>query len=231
MFLFLFSFALQKELGKHRQYSLELIAGATKNFAEDLKVASGATFDVFHCEIEGAPASAKCMRMPEIRSPDVLVELRHRFEAELASLRRFQHERIEKILGVAISDQVDAPYSFVLVFERLEEGSLADWLSAPDGSPSDKPILTAGERVDIALGAVIGISFLHVHDDQAQGGSGAAASGLRKLHRNVKSANIGLARRRCDGPLFSKMLDCGSCEADRGADGAASAAAAAEAGG
>jgi len=201
---------------------MALVASATKNFNEAGRIGSGATGDVFRGEIDGAPVAAKCLRLPKIRNPEMRLELRRRFDAELGTLRRFQHERVVKILGYAISDEEDAPYPFVLVFELLEEGSIADWLRKANGDPSGKPILSAGERVDIALGAVLGISFLHGLSDDQEGGGGAAG-GLCVLHRDVKSANVGLARRRRDGPLCPKILDCGLAKAIRGADEAAAA--------
>jgi len=211
------------------QLSFAKIMAATNGFAAAGKIGEGATGEVFRGELDGVPIAAKCLKLPPAATPEARAELKRRFNAELKTLTQFQHARIVKILGFAEFDAPGAPYPLVLVFELLKEGSLADWLQGFDGSAAPRGILTAIERVDIALGAAAGLAYLHGLRAEAEGGGGGGggggATGPPVLHRDVKSANIGLTRLVKGGPLSPKILDCGLAKAIRGADGAAAAAA------
>lgn len=212
------------------QISFTKVAAATNNFAATRKIGEGATGEVFEGDLDGVPIAAKCLKLPPAATPEAMVELRRRFDAERATLTRFLHTRVVKIIGFAVGEP-GAQYPLVLVLEFLEEGSLADWLRDSDGSASAKGILTAIERVDIAQGACAGLAYFHGLRDETDGpvvgggGGGGGAAGSPVLHRDVKSANIGLTRLVKGGPLSPKILDCGLAKAIRGADGAAAAAA------
>jgi serine/threonine protein kinase len=70
-------------------------------------------------------------------------------------------------------------------------------------------------RLDIAIDVGVGLAYLH-------GGGGAAGNaGAAILHRDIKSANVGLTLR--GGALHAKLLDCSLAKAVR--DGAGSAGA------
>ena len=198
------------------------VAAATNGFAAARRIGAGATGEVFRGLLEGAPAAVKLLKLPPQASDEQREQLRARFRAELETLRRFAgHPRVARLRGFAIDEAAASPRPFALVLELLEEGSLADHLRSAAGAAPQKPPLTALERVDAALGAAQGLAFLHgLRDESAVGeGYADAADAKRVVHRDVKSANIGLTRH--NGALFAKLLDCGVAKAMRppGEDG------------
>jgi hypothetical protein len=226
-----------------RQYvsrvSFDRLRAATSSFAEANKIGSGATGDVYRGDLDGAPVAVKVLKL-KVRSPEVRAATELAFRRELGVLSQYRHARLVKILGFASSSsEADSEAPFALVFEFLSEGSLADWLRAPNGSAPKKTRaggagLSAIERVDIALGAAGALSFLHGQEahvgDSSGGGAEPPAAGAGAappvlpspsavvLHRDVKAANIGITK--IGGALYAKLLDCGLAKAVKGDDAA-----------
>jgi hypothetical protein len=152
-------------------------------------------------------------------SPEALAHLERRFRAELQTLARFRHPRIVRLTHYAI-EGAKPP---LLVFELLEHGSLADHLCGPKGEAPARAPLSAAERVDAALGVAHGLAFLHglVEEEEAAGAGGGGGGGQAVVHRDVKSANVGLSRAPPGGAgeYFAKILDCGLAKALRGGGG------------
>ena len=137
----------------------------------------------------------------------------------------YKHVRLVTLLGWAEDDNPKAPNPFALVFELLPNGSLADWLRGHDGSPAEREGgLSSLARMDIALGVAAGLGFLHGLREEDDGLYAAAAEAGVSLHRDVKSANVGLGAQPGGGSPYAKILDCGLAKAVKG--GAAEAAAA-----
>lgn len=194
---------------------------ATKGFPATAILGSGATGEVYSGEIEGVPVAIKRLKLPAGSSEGARDELQRRFRAELAILASYKHPRIVRLLAWAENEDHGSLNPWALVFELLADGSLADWLKGPDGQPQPKgkAPLSALQRVNIALGTCAGLRFLHGLRDP---GDGEGAPSQPVLHRDVKSANIGLG-----AGGYAKILDCGLAKATRGgAVGAAGAAAA-----
>jgi serine/threonine protein kinase len=119
-----------------------------------------------------------------------------------------------RLLCYAIDEDPAARHPFVLAFELLEEGSLADHLRGPGGEAPRAAPLTPLERIDAALGAAAGLAHLHGLREAVEPGAAGAAAQAPLLHRDVKSANIGLTR--VGGALYAKVLDCGLARALKG---------------
>lgn len=221
--------------------SFSRVRAATENFAEARLIGSGATGDVYSGQIEDQAVAVKLLNLPEVAAPTAKAALQRTFHRELAVLSSYRNPRLVRLQHFAQDTAAESRHPFALVFELLEGGSLADWLRCPSGEPARRTRagglpLTALQRIDIALGAASGVAFLHGQrevdneDDAAPaaGGAGgprasrpAAASdpgaegAAPVLHRDIKSANIGLAILR-DGTIYSKLLDCGLAKALRG---------------
>ena len=170
------------------------------------KLGEGATGEVFRGALEGAPIAVKRLRLPPDASPLVLAMLQKRFRAELGTLSSFQHPRIVRLLHFA-EDAASPAHPFSLVFELLEEGSLADWLRGDRGEAAARGALAPLERLDAALGVAHGLAYLHGIDSGGGGGGGSgSAAGEPTVHRDVKSANVGFTR--IGGDLYAKLLEC-----------------------
>ena len=203
------------------------LAAATGGFAAGRRIGVGATGEVFSGDLGGERIAVKRLRLPVGAAAGDRVDLRRRFEAEVRALAHFRHPRIVQLLCHGVSGDGAAAAPFVIALEYLEGGSLADWLRGRDGSAPARAWrggrgLPALLRLDIAIGAGVGLAYLHGMREpvEAGGGGGGGGSGSpRVLHRDVKSANIGLAM--MGEAVYAKILDCGLAKALRGDDPAA----------
>ena len=218
------------------------LAAATRGWSREALVGKGATGEVFRGELDGIPIAVKRLQVPQGADLKSRADLGRRFAAELSVLSAYRHARLVRLLGWAKEKVADAEHPFALAFELLEGGSVADWLLGPSGEPAKRsPSLPSLARVDIALGAAAGLAYLHgFRDEAAEGagaGAGAAAAAVATIgggaspeaavmHRDVKSANIGLSVVGSgEGALYAKLLDCGLAKALRGGAGDAEIAA------
>ena len=193
-----------------RRVPFETLARSCAAFSAAHKIGEGATGEVFRGRLAGADVALKRLRLPESATPAARAALVRAFNAELATLSAYRHVRLVRLLAYARDEDAASRHPFVLVFELLEEGSLADHLRGPGGEPARLAPLTPLERIDAALGAAAGLAYLHGLRC-ATSGAGAAASAAPVLHRDVKSANIGLVR--IGGALYTKVMDCGLARA------------------
>ena len=211
-------------------YPFSKIISATNTFSTTL--GQGATGEVFSGILDGIPIAVKRLKLSDAERIDVRQELNRRFHAELKALRKYAHPRVVRILGFSVDDDKKALHPFAIILELLEGGSLGDWLFGPNNEPPHRVHrerdggahhLSALERVDIALGSASGLAYLHGYRDvEDTGGRSATISPEEQvLHRDVKSANIGLALHG-GGLLYAKLLDCGLAKALKGGDIASS---------
>lgn len=206
-------------------------------FCAAARIGEGATGDVFRGELDGAAVAVKRLKMRASADPAERAELELRFRAELNALSCYAHPRVVRLKAFAIAEDhcsttgpaggaaATVDYPFALVFDYLDGGSLRDWLrSAGANSAEPLRVLRGGrqfgalERVDVALGAAAGLRFLHGLREPGLEGAPVATV----LHRDVKSANIGIALRP-DGSMYAKLLDCGLAKAVRGNQAAGAA--------
>jgi serine/threonine protein kinase len=191
-----------------QRVSFAMLTDSTHAFST--KLGEGATGAVYRGEIRGEPVAIKRLKLAMGATPENRATLEKAFRAELTILSTFRHPRLVRLDSFAIDTEPASQHPFALVFELLTEGSLADHLRGSSGAPAEKAVLSALERIDCALGAAAGIAYLHGLRD-AGDGAGAQA-GAPTLHRDIKSANIGLTRNG-GGALHSKVLDCGLAKA------------------
>eukprot|EP00613_Pedinella_sp_CCMP2098_P009859 CAMPEP_0171646524 /NCGR_PEP_ID=MMETSP0990-20121206/34843_1 /TAXON_ID=483369 /ORGANISM="non described non described, Strain CCMP2098" /LENGTH=217 /DNA_ID=CAMNT_0012223435 /DNA_START=99 /DNA_END=747 /DNA_ORIENTATION=- len=162
---------------------------ATNSFSTEAKIGEGATGEVFRANLDGVPVAVKRLKLPEGATNFAREELERRFRAEFDTLSTYQHARIVKLLGWGGDGDPNSLHPFCLVFELLEGGSLADRLLSPSGEQPAIGPLSNLSRLDIALGVGAGLIFLH---GLREPGDDANAPLQAALHRDVKSANIGL---------------------------------------
>lgn len=204
----------------------ELKASVTFNGVPwNTKLGEGATGEVFRGVLDDAPVAVKRLRLSPHAPREAIEALQRRFRAELATLSSFQHPRLVKLLR-SCEDPGSGIHPFSLVFELLEEGSLADWLRSERGEKSIRGVLPPLARIDAAIGVAQGLAYLHVNlqgeeeaRDMEEEGVAVVRAGVPTVHRDVKSANVGFTR--IGGALYAKILDCGLAKALRGDAGQA----------
>ncbi|PWA72585.1 leucine-rich repeat protein [Artemisia annua] len=153
----------------------------------------------------GHGGSGKVYRVPVNQSGDIVavkkfsskknldLRLEKEFLAEVKILSTIRHSNIVKLMGCISCDN-----SKLLVYEYLENRSLDRWLhqkQTPGRGPSGSVrhvVLDWPKRLQIALGAARGLSYMH-HD---------CTPGV--VHRDVKSSNILL-----DSEFNAKIADFG----------------------
>nr|DAD44581.1 TPA_asm: hypothetical protein HUJ06_002810 [Nelumbo nucifera] len=120
-------------------------------------------------------------------------KLEKEFEAEVKILGIIRHSNIVKLMCCICSEK-----SRLLVYEFMENGSLDRWLHGkkrgllPSGGSIHDAILDWPRRLQIAIGAANGLSYMH-HDCRSP-----------IIHRDVKSSNILL-----DSDFSAKIADFG----------------------
>ena len=184
-----------------RLYTSAELSRATQNFARDRLIGQGATGEVFRGTTNGNndDIAVKRLKLPPGANAITRQDLQRRFQAEFDTLATYQHVRLVRLLGWSEDPDPASLHPFGLVFELLNGGSLADWLRGPNGEPAVAASragagfahyapLTALSRVEIAMGAVAGLGFLHGLREEGEERTEQRAA----LHRDVKSANIGL---------------------------------------
>ena len=206
-----------------KRIPFEKLITSTSNFAKSL--GEGATGEVYQGNLDGIPIAVKRLKLVDADKISFRIELERRFYAELKVLRKFAHPRIVRILGFSVDDNKSSQHPFAIVLELLEGGSLSDWLKSPNDEAPKRTYrgggsLSASDRLDIALGTASGLAYLHGFREEeniSEGLSSGGPSTIQELvlHRDVKSANIGLAIHG-GGSLYSKLLDCGLAKALKG---------------
>lgn len=141
----------------------EDIMRMTENLSEKYIIGYGASSTVYKCVLKNCrPVAIKRLYS---HYPQYLKE----FETELETVGSIKHRNLVCLQGYSLS-----PSGNLLFYDYMENGSLWDVLHGP----TKKTKLDWDTRLQIALGAAQGLSYLH-HDCDP-----------RIIHRDVKSSNI-----------------------------------------
>ncbi|OAY26929.1 LRR receptor-like serine/threonine-protein kinase ERECTA [Manihot esculenta] len=141
----------------------EDIMRMTENLSEKYIIGYGASSTVYKCVLKNCkPVAIKRLYS---HYPQCLKE----FETELETVGSIKHRNLVSLQGYSLS-----PSGNLLFYDYMENGSLWDLLHGP----TKKKKLDWDTRLQIALGAAQGLSYLH-HDCNP-----------RIIHRDVKSSNI-----------------------------------------
>ena len=184
------------------KFSYQQLVEATHNFSELLgeggfgKVYKGTIVVVVE---KGKKAGTKQLLPIAVKVLKRTINVRDgeaekQFRAEVSTLGKIHHVNLVGLLGYYIG--VRAPEKRILVYEFIENGSLAEHLSG-----EVKPLLSWEARYSIALGTARGIAYLH-HDCFPP-----------ILHRDVKPNNILL-----DSRWEAKIADFGLAKPILGVD-------------
>ncbi|XP_043706623.1 LRR receptor-like serine/threonine-protein kinase ERECTA isoform X1 [Telopea speciosissima] len=141
----------------------EDIMRMTENLSEKYVIGYGASSTVYKCVLKNCkPVAIKRLYS---HYPQSLKE----FETELEIVGNIKHRNLVSLQGFCLS-----PSGNLLFYDYMENGSLWDLLHGP----SKKKKFDWEARLRIAVGAALGLAYLH-HDCSP-----------RIIHRDVKSSNI-----------------------------------------
>ncbi|XP_052627673.1 receptor-like protein kinase HERK 1 [Lactuca sativa] len=149
---------------EHLRIPLEAIRSATNDFAKDNCIGEGGLGKVYKGELLLFKGRTKVALK---RLDRIALQRNREFWMEIMMLSQYRHENIVSFLGFC--DEKDEK---ILVYEYASNNSLDLHLDSKD--------LTWVQRLSICIGAARGLEYLH----------DPAGSQQRKLHRDVKSANI-----------------------------------------
>ncbi|KAL6961153.1 hypothetical protein U1Q18_038916, partial [Sarracenia purpurea var. burkii] len=174
--------------GLCRLFSLDEVLSATKNFDNELVIGRGGFGEVYKAFIDGG-ATAVAMKRLNSRSKQGAAE----FWTEIDMLSNLRHVHLVSLIGYC-----DEGHEMILVYEYMENGTLAEHLYKINGSHNNGTIchdLSWEQRLKICLGAARGLDYLHT----------GTRHGL--IHRDVKTTNILL-----DKDWIAKIADFGLCK-------------------
>lgn len=166
-------------------FSLSDLKRATRDFRPDTMLGEGGFGGVFKGWIDPnsyAPCKVGAGLAVAVKksSPDSSQGLRE-WQAEVQFLGKFSHGNLVKLLGYCWEDNI-----FLLVYEYMQKGSLENHLFRKGAEP-----LSWHTRINIAIGAAKGLSFLHNSENSV-------------IYRDFKTSNILL-----DSDFNAKLSDFG----------------------
>ncbi|XP_042490422.1 probable receptor-like protein kinase At1g30570 [Macadamia integrifolia] len=161
-------------VGKH--FRIAEIQAATKNFDDSLVIGVGGFGKVYKGVLDDGTMAAFKRANPQ--SKQGLEE----FETEIEMLSKLRHKHVVSLIGFCKEKN-----EMVLVYEYMANGTIENHLSG-----SCLPPLTWKQRLEICMGAALGLHYLHTW----------AEYGI--IHRDVKTSNILL-----DENFVAKLADFG----------------------
>ncbi|KAM7489249.1 hypothetical protein LguiB_026733 [Lonicera macranthoides] len=153
-----------------RRFTFAEIRVATRNFSQGFVIGKGGFGKVFKGIIDNGATTVAIKRLDPMSKQGG-----KEFTTEIEMLSKIRHSHVVSLIGYC--DEND---EMILVYDYVENGSLADHLykeKARDGSNYN---MSWVKRVKICIGAARGLDYLHT-------GTGILQ---RVIHRDVKSSNI-----------------------------------------
>ncbi|XP_056173745.1 L-type lectin-domain containing receptor kinase IX.1-like [Syzygium oleosum] len=150
-----------------KKFSYAELRIATNSFATDQKLGEGGFGIVYkgHIGKDRTPVAVKKIRSGSCQG-------REEFICEVKSLSQLGHRHLVQLKGYCHEAN-----KFVLVYEFMRQGSLADHLF------ENKPLLTWKRRYNIALGLASALHYLHKQFRRCV------------IHRDIKSSNVMLNKK------------------------------------
>ncbi|KAL6952298.1 hypothetical protein U1Q18_045255 [Sarracenia purpurea var. burkii] len=173
--------------GLCRRFSLAELLSATNNFDNELVIGRGGFGEVYKAVIDGGATAVAMKRLNSLSSKQGEAE----FRTEIHILSNLRHAHLVSLIGYC-----DEGHEMILVYEYMENGTLADHLYKINGSDNNVTIchdLSWEQRLNICIGAARGLDYLHTWHNS--------------IHRDVKTANILL-----DNDWVAKIADFGLCK-------------------
>jgi serine/threonine protein kinase len=169
-----------------RQFSIDEILTATKDFDDSLVLGQGGFATVYRGEIDNGTLTV-AIKKSKSMSP----ELRKEFRDEILMVSKFRHSHLVSLIGYCETDN-----EMILVYEYMDGGTLEENLHK---LTNDRVPLCWVERLKISICVARGLDYLHT-------GTGI---NNKVIHRDIKSSNILLDQNRAVAKIsdfgFSKI--------------------------
>ncbi|BFG26514.1 hypothetical protein CerSpe_127880 [Prunus speciosa] len=146
-----------------RYFTLGEIKATTRNFDDSFIIGVGGFGNVYKGCIDDGATLVAIKRLKSESSQGA-----HEFKTEIELLSQFRHRHLVSLIGYCKDGN-----EMVLVYDYMSRGTLASHLYH-----SDNPLLSWDQRLQICIGAAIGLRYLH-----------SGTKGII-IHRDVKSTNI-----------------------------------------
>ncbi|KAM7489228.1 hypothetical protein LguiB_026712 [Lonicera macranthoides] len=153
-----------------RRFTFAEIRVATRNFSQGFVIGKGGFGKVFEGIIDNGSTTVAIKRLDPMSKQGG-----KEFTTEIEMLSKIRHSHVVSLMGYC-----DDNDEMILVYDYVENGSLADYLYKEKVRNGSNSNMSRVKRVKICIGAVRGLDHLHT-------GTGILQ---RVIHRDVKSSNI-----------------------------------------